>query len=192
MNSPATVAVDSPKTAASNGEMLYEVVNGQIVESFPMGAFEVNVASLIHAVLAPFAAQHRLGRAVMEMLFVLNAVAGLRRRPDVAFVSYERWPRNRRVPRTEAWDVVPDLAIEVISESNMAEEILGKIREYFEAGVRRVWVFYPTEELVYDYTSPTKNIILTRDDELDGAEVVPGFRLPLRRLYEEQGDEPAN
>lgn len=62
------------------------------------------------------------------------------------------------------------------------------MREYFTAGVRRVWVFYPTEKQVYDYTSPTKNIILTRDDELDGREIIPGFRLPLPTLHED-GEE---
>jgi Uma2 family endonuclease len=82
------------------------------------------------------------GRAVSEMLFDLGA--GLsQRRPDVAYVSYDRWARHRRVPRTQAWAVVPELTVEVISPSNTFEEILGKVHEYFQAGVQRVWVVPP-------------------------------------------------
>jgi len=57
------------------------------------------------------------------------------RRPDVAYVSYDRWPRQRRVPRTQAWAVVPELVVEVISPSNTFEEVVNKVREYFRASV---------------------------------------------------------
>jgi Uma2 family endonuclease len=120
------------------------------------------------------------------MLFILNVGLGLRRRPDVAFVSYQRWPRNRRVPRAEAWDVVPDLAVEVVSPSNTAEEILAKIREYFQASCLRLWVVYPAEEMVYVYQSPTQLRVLTRNDNLEGEDFLPGFRLPLAELFEQE------
>jgi Uma2 family endonuclease len=168
----------------------YEVVDGQFVETSRMGAFESTIASILQTILGIYATSNELGRVATETLFVLDAIRNLRRRPDVAYVSYERWPRNRRVPRAEAWDVVPDLAVEVVSATNSAEEVLGKIREYFQAGVRRVWVIYPTEEQAYVYRSPTKNVILTRSDELDGEDVFPGFRLGLSKLFETQ-DEPS-
>ena len=166
-----------------NGESLYEVVNGQVVETPPMGAFESTFASDLVVYLGQFALSQKLGRVVSEVLFLLNPEARLKRRPDIAFVSYERWDRKRRVPRSEAWDVIPDLAIEVVSESNSAEEVLNKIREYFAAGVRQVWVIYPTDEQLYLYTSPTQNCILTRADDLDGGDVLPGFRMPLATLF---------
>ena len=79
--------------------------------------------------------------------------------------------------------MVPDLAIEVVSPTNTADEVLGKIREYFVAGVRRVWVIYPTEEQAYVYRSPTKNDILTTSDDFDGEDVLPGLRLSLSKLF---------
>lgn len=188
MNSSALFSSRGDSIAPTNSDVLYEVVNGQIVE-LSRGAFEVGLASLINGLLGPFARQNRLGQSVAQMLFLLDPKANLQRRPDMAFVSFDRWPRKRRIPRGDAWEVVPDLAVEVVSESNTAEEILTKIREYFQAGVRLVWVFYSTEESVYVYTSPTKNVILTRNDELDGGDVVPGFRLPLRALYEDESEE---
>jgi Uma2 family endonuclease len=171
--------------AIADGDTLSAVVTGQRVELPPMGAFETNLASELLAQLGSFARRNRLGRAVAEMLFLL-AVVGTKRRPDVAFVSYGRWPRERRVPRAETWDVVPELAVEVVSLTNTAEEILAKIREYFRAGVQRVWVVYPAEELVYVYQSPTENRILSRKDELDGEEILPGFHLPVAELFGEE------
>src|SRR5207249_957331 len=106
------------------------------------------------------------------------------RRPDVAFVTYERWPMNRPIPLTDnAWDVVPDLAVEVSSRHDLAEELVQKLTEYFQAGVRLVWVIYPKQRLVYVYESPTQVRGLTQSDELDGGTVLPGFRLPLANLF---------
>jgi Uma2 family endonuclease len=178
----ATVLPD--KISVENGDGLYEVVNGQRVELL-VSAFEINIASELLAHLRPYARSKCLGRAVAEVLFLL-AMVGTKRRPDVAFVSYHRWPRERRVPRGEAWEVVPNLAVEVVSASNSAEEVLAKIREYFQAGVQRVWVIYPTEELVYVYDSPTHNCILARNDQLDGEDILPGFHLPVAALFVEE------
>jgi Uma2 family endonuclease len=156
-------------------DSLYEVVNGQVIEQPPMGAFEVDVASDLVFYLRQFAKKYKLGRAVAEMLFLLDREKDLQRRPDVAVVTYQRWPRNRKVPRTNAWDVVPELAIEVVSVSNTADEVMAKIREYFKAGVQRVWVVHPTEEQIYVYKSPIEPHVLTREMELDGEDIL---RLP--------------
>lgn len=85
-------------------------------------------------------------------------------------------------PRT---DVVPDLFIEVISPSNTANDVPGRIREYSEAGARRVWVVYPTDRQVYVDESPKKIGILGLGDPLDGEDVLPGFRLGLDELFED-------
>jgi Uma2 family endonuclease len=186
----ATTVV-STGTAACNGEpdFPYEVVNGRITELPPMGAFEVNLTSELFYYLQRFAKKHKLGRAVAEMLFLLNRDTNLQRRPDIAVVTYARWARDLKVPQTNAWDVVPDLAVEVVSPSNTANEIMGKIREYFQAGVRCVWVVYPAEEQVYVYRSTVKLHVLSKKDELDGEDILPGFRLPVAALFEEV-DEP--
>jgi Uma2 family endonuclease len=103
----------------------------------------------------------------------------------VGFVSYERWPRSTPVPADEGWPVVPDLAVEVVSPSNSAFEIKRKIREYFAAGVRLVWVVYPDETHVECYDSPTSVRILDRSQTIDGGDVLPGFQLALTDLFED-------
>jgi Uma2 family endonuclease len=166
-------------------DLFYEVVNNQVVELAPMGAYEVWIATLLVARLATFARQHQLGRAVQEMLFDLTSTTGRKRRPDVAFVSFERWPLHRRIPRTEAWEVVPNLAVEVVSRTDSGDYIVDKVAEYFHAGVERVWVVFPSQEQVYTYDSPTSVRILTRRDELSGDPILPHFRLPLVELFED-------
>src|SRR5687767_13248887 len=100
-----------PAGEAAEEERFYEVVNGERRELEPTGVFETALASVLSYYLGQFALPQKLGLVVRETLFVLDAQRNLRRRPDVAFVSYPRWPEDR-VPRAEAWDVVPDLAVE--------------------------------------------------------------------------------
>jgi Uma2 family endonuclease len=187
----ATVALE-PLDALSDPrepEGLYEVVDGRIVEK-TMGVYENLLAGLIYGAIDRYAETHPLGRAVIEMIFDLRPYVDCERRPDVAFVSYERWARDRRVSRARSWAVIPDLAVEIVSRTNTADEVADKLEEYFKSGVRQVWVVYPVHAKVYVYSSTTSVHILARGDELDGGIVLPGFRLAVSDLFDKAG-EPA-
>jgi Uma2 family endonuclease len=80
---------------------------------------------------------------------------------------------------------VPELAIEVVSLTNTADEVAEKLEEYFLLGVRIVWVVYPRQSMVYAYTSPKEVRVLTMGDVLDGGDVLPGFRLPVEKIFEQ-------
>jgi Uma2 family endonuclease len=175
----------------AESESLYEVVNGRRVEPPPMGAYPTEIASILGQHLGLFAKTNGLGKVVVEMLFLIDPESDTERRPDVAFVSSARWPRRRRAPDDAAWDVIPDLAVEVVSRSDRAEDSLDKIREYFEAGVRVVWAIYPKLRVVHVFASFTAIRVLTRADELEGGELLPGFRLPLATLFEDEAEETA-
>ncbi len=179
------IQVATPPPLEPDGH--YEVVAGRVQEKPPMGAFEGDVASLLTVILGGFVKAQRLGRVVSEMLFRLDPATGLSRRPDLAFLSYERWPAGRRALREAAWEVVPDVAIEVISPTNLANDTQDKIHDYFRAGVRAVWVIYPRNELIHVYDSPTSIRVLRAEsgDDLDGGAVVPGFKLALNTLFGE-------
>ncbi|MDR3635234.1 MAG: Uma2 family endonuclease [Isosphaeraceae bacterium] len=176
--------VTPPDTVAD--EPLYEVVDGEVVEKPAMGAYSTWLASIFHDALSPWVRERQLGRVVTEMLFRINRAKDLQRRPDVAFVSFERWPQHQPIPDEPAWDVVPDLAIEVVSRSNSAAEVQVKIRDYFKAGVRQVWVVYPTTREVYAFDSPTSVRILERANVLDGTPLLAGFLFPLASLFEDE------
>jgi Uma2 family endonuclease len=168
----------------------YEVVDGQIVEEPPLGAQAVGIAALLDQTMGYHARANRLGRAVPEMLFAISEEPKLRRRPDVAFVSDERWPLNRRIPREAAWLVIPDLAVEIVSPTDWISDLMDKIEEYFAAGCRAVWVVYPDHNKVYAYDSPVSVRILQVGDELEGGAILPGYRLSLTELFEIEQDGP--
>ena len=100
-------------------DMLYEVVDGQIKEKI-VGCQESEIATLLVEFLAPFVRMHQLGKIFGETIFLIDQAKDLQRRPDVAFVSHSKWPFNRRAPNVAVWDMVPDLAIEVVSPTNSA------------------------------------------------------------------------
>ena len=169
---------------AVGDDALYEVVDDRRVVLPPMGAYENQVAFNLSMKIGRFVEDGGLGQASMEQLFRLLSQPNTQRRPDAAFISFERWPKGRRIPRGNAWDVVPDLDVEVVSPTNLAEEIPTKIREYFEAGVRKAWVIYSHESLVYEYDSPRSVRVLGLEDALEGGAVIPGFRLAVSGLLE--------
>lgn len=191
MSTPAIAAFPSSSGLSLGADALYEVVNGQQVEVPSMGAFENYLATLLVSIITPYARSHRLGFAVMETLFDLGSETP-QRRPDVAFVSRTRWP-EREVPRVNAWPVVPDLAVEVVSQSNTAWEIAGKVDEYLRAGVVAVWVIYPELEQVYVHESPSSVRIAALEDDLDGGTFLPGLLIPVKGLFEELApdDQPS-
>jgi Uma2 family endonuclease len=163
---------------------LYEVIDGERVGKQPTGIYAVWVASELHFHLAYFVRNNQLGWALTEALFHLPSPINRDRRPDVAFVSYNRWAMDQPIPPTaNAWDVVPNLATEVVSPADTIHELETKIAEYFQAGAELVWVVYPPQHKIHIYESPTKVQILTTADVLDGGTVVPGFRLPLAELF---------
>ena len=165
-------------------DSLYEVIDGRIVELPPMGTDEEITAGILHVRLGNHADATKLGRAVMETLFDFTKQVGHKRRPDVAFVSSDRWPRTKPVGKGDGWPVVPNLAIEVISPSNSWNEVLDKIHEYFHVGVERVWVVTTSKKQVHVYSSPTDVRILSHDEELTDAKLLPGFKLALHELFE--------
>jgi Uma2 family endonuclease len=167
----------------------YEVIDGRFTEK-TMGAYECWLAAVIYGVLNRYVEDNPCGRALIEMIFDFRPTIDRERRPDAAFVSFERWGRDRRIPRTRSWAVVPELAVEVVSPTNTADGVAEKLEEYFQVGAQRVWVIYPRQSKVYDYTSPTEVRVFGLGDVLDGGTLLPGFRLPLKSLFEQPG-QPA-
>ena len=180
----ATVGLPAlTSTAPLDPDALYEIIDGERREIPHMGAWAGTLASLLVVQLNAFAYPRKLGLAVVEVLFRLGP-NGPSRRPDIAFIGYDRWPTMAAaVGDPPEWEFAPKLAVEVVSSSNTAAEVLDKIEDYFTAGVQLVWVIYPRHRQIYVYDSPTHNDILRESDELDGGTVVPGFRLKIADLF---------
>lgn len=164
-------------------DRLYEVVDGEIRDRPELWASQGERASFLAGCIVRSGETDRAGRILLHMLYLLDARTDLQRRPTLSFLSRERWPLNRPAPRTDAWAIAPDLAVEFVAETETAGDLLRKVEEYFQAGVRKVWVFYTEIEKFYIYQSPSKVTILTRSDTLDGSDIIPGFRIPLADLF---------
>ncbi|MEW4566836.1 Uma2 family endonuclease [Tautonia sp. JC769] len=176
----------------SSSDMLFEVIDGVVVECPLMGNRGQDLANVLAQEMMLHVAPRALGRVFVEMLFRLRKESRNRRRPDIAFVSAAKWPVGKRVPDGNAWEMAPDLAVEVVSPSDLAEALDRKLLEYFEAGVSLVWVIYPETRRVFVFASATEVRILSASDELDGGAMIPGFRLPLTRLFDgDPGPGPA-
>jgi Uma2 family endonuclease len=183
----AVLTVHDPLTTAlptHYDDSLYEVVDGERVEIPPMSIFSNMIAARLYAPMNSFASQRRLGVTSMEALFILDPIHDLRRRPDVAFVTATRWPLDREFPVTGDWEVVPNLAVEVISPTELFNDVLSKAHEYFRYGVEQVWLVVPAVRQVYIYDSPTRVRILGDNDTIDGITLLPGFQLPVAQLFQ--------
>jgi Uma2 family endonuclease len=103
------------------------------------------------------------------------------RQPDVSFVTQARLPASLRVKA----DFAPDLAVEIVSESDIIFEIEAKIEQYLQSGVKLVWIIYPQRQIVEVYRPETGLIpkIISGSNELDGETVIPGFKLPVKSLF---------
>jgi Uma2 family endonuclease len=184
------ISHDRPLEASYVEAPLYEVVNGKKVELPPMATSSSRVASILGRKLGNHAEDQGLGRVLMETLHWIDETGNLKRRPDVSFVSYERWPKSRPITDEEAWDVVPELAVEVVSPSDKADDLLEKIEEYFASGVLQVWVIYPRRRVAHVSRSFTEISVVKEAGELEGGSVLSGFHLSLERLFEELAPRP--
>lgn len=165
----------------------YEVINGQVVEIPPMSAYAGEIANLIRDELAAFARSSRRGRARNDLLFRIPMAddPNRNRAPDVAFITYDRWPPNRPLRyRGNPIDVVPNLVVEVASLTDDAEDLISKAHEYLRAGAELVWLVFPRVRQLYSYTSvnaPPR--VFAEADTLDAGDVLPGFSTPMAPLF---------
>jgi len=173
-----------PEYPLISSDLLYEVINGEIVEK-TVGVEQAEIAGILMRILSHFVWENRLGRVIPEMVFRINVQRNLQRRPDLAYVSDARYPFRKRAPKGGAWSVVPDLAVEVVSPTNSAYEMQEKVQHYFAAGVVEMWIIYPNVRLLHRYTSPTRIQVVQSGEELDGGALFPGFRMPLSELFED-------
>jgi Uma2 family endonuclease len=160
-----------------------ELVEGTLVEK-PMGFEESQIAMLIGTFLNIFVLPRNLGIVTGEAGTV-RLFPGLVRIPDVAFTSWDRLP-NRKLPKKPIPALAPDLAVEVLSRSNSKAEMTRKLGEYFEAGVRLVWIVDPRKRTARVYTALDQSVLIKEGQSLDGGDVLPGFVLPLSKLFPDE------
>jgi Uma2 family endonuclease len=157
---------------------IYELVDGEIRLS-PGGGRHGKTSMALVVLLGAFVKEHRLGH-LMGPDTGHRMPGGNVRCPDVSFIASGRFP-NEQVP-DDFVSLSPDLAVEVVSPTDRPRWILDNVGEYLEAGVRLVWVIDPQKARATAYRSLTDVHEIGPDDDLEGADVVPGFRCRLREI----------
>lgn len=161
-------------------EREFEVVDGNLEVKEMAGARHGGVTARLIGKLVTHVEDNFLGGVYTpDTTFQV----GLNERlPDIGFVAAERIPEEGE-PETK-WMLAPDLAIEVISPNDMWEKVASKVRNYFTAGVREVWLVSPELETITIHHSPTHTTILTSEDELSSEELLPGFRCRVNEIFQ--------
>lgn len=179
---PGTATEEDVVLLEARENRLCELVDGTLVEKV-MGYAEALLALALGSILREFVVSQNLG-IVTGADGMVRLFPGLVRIPDVAFASWDRLP-GRAVPKNPIPDLAPDLAVEILSKSNTHSEIQRKLNEYFDAGVRLVWLVDPDRRTCRVFSSLEKSIALGEDDDLTGGDVLPGFKLRLVDLFVE-------
>jgi Uma2 family endonuclease len=158
----------------------YEIVNGELYERPLPNPEHSRIQLKLGAKLLSFVEENDLGMAYTECHYEL--AMKLTRVPDVAFVSFDRFPESGE-PKDSRWRIPPDLAVEIVSPNDIWQEVYEKIDDYLRTGVKQVWVISPEQKILSVYRSRKDVTILTEEDDLISKDVLPGFHLKLSELF---------
>lgn len=160
-----------------------ELVKGELRDMSPAGFDHGQVTLNLAIPLGTFIKANQLGAIVAaETGFIIERDPDTVRAPDIAFVRKDRLPKAERQLRF--WPGAPDLAVETVSPWDTVFEIDEKVADWLTAGTPLVWVVNPKSKTVAVYRPQTPVRILTPGETLDGAEIVPGFQIPVADIFE--------
>jgi Uma2 family endonuclease len=159
----------------------YELRGGELIRMAPPGGEHGQYQGSLYLPLATHVRANGLGIVVVEVGFRLRRDPDTVRGPDISFVSRTRVPSGGAP--VGYWELAPDLAVEVISPSESAEDVREKIDEYLTAGSRLVWIVYPRRRSVEIWRADGSRVDLREGETLSGEDVVPGFTLPVADIF---------
>jgi Uma2 family endonuclease len=177
---PGTATEEDVIRIEREEDRLCELIDGVLVEKV-MGFHESKLAGWIIHLLHQYLEGNDLGE-VTAPDGTMRLMPGLVRIPDVSFVSHERLAECSN-PNAAIPDLAPDLAVEVPSEGNTPGEMKRKLKEYFFCDVTVVWLVDPRRRTVQVSTAPDQSALFTEGQELTGEPVLPGFRVPVARIF---------
>jgi Uma2 family endonuclease len=160
----------------------HELIRGELTTMSPSGFEHVAIIARLTMRLAQHVEAQELGVVGgAEGGFLIARNPDPVRAPDVSFVRRERIPAGRL--SRAYWPGPPDLAVEVLSPSDRVGEVDEKVGEWLAAGTLLVWVVNPRWSSVTVHRPAREIRLLSEDAMLDGEDVVPGFRCPVRDIF---------
>lgn len=158
-----------------------ELIHGELVEMSPAGFEHGRLAAEIAGILRDFVKPRSLGTITgAETGFYLERNPDTVRAPDVGFIRSDRLPAKKL---SGFFEGPPDLAVEILSPSDRASEIVAKVRDWLRAGCRVVWVVDPETETIAVHESKDRIFELGLSDTLSGGNVLPGLDILVRDVF---------
>lgn len=159
-----------------------ELVRGRLVVREPPGTYHGLIAAKLAYLVGAFVYPNGSGVLFgQDTGFKIESNPDTVRAPDLAFLSQERSSEIR--PRGYA-AVAPDLVAEILSPDDRPGEMLAKIGEWLDAGVRLVWVIDPARAEAHVHRADGSLSVIHAGGVLDGEDVLPGFRCPLSDVFD--------
>ena len=147
----------------------------------PTGAEHGSTTNRLSGYATTFALENDLGEGfAAETGFLIARNPDTTLAPDWAFIVKSRLPDL--IPG-KFMPVVPDLVLETRSPNDTEQEVADKVQEWLQAGVRMVWELDPKRRILTVYRPGEAPRALGIDDTFSGEEILPGFALPIRRLF---------
>jgi Uma2 family endonuclease len=160
-----------------------ELVKGEFIAMSPAGGRHGKFTLRVGRIVGDFVDEHDLGEVFgAETGFILFRDPDTVRAPDFAFIAKERLHLIADV-FDEFLPIAPDLVVEIVSPYDHWTEIEAKVNDYLRAGVRLVWVMNPSTKTIHVYHGFTQVQVLTLNDILDGADVLPEFSISVARIF---------
>ncbi len=159
-----------------NSDRLFELINGEIVEVMPGRTSNSQIHDVIVAEVRPYCKAHGLPCYTTSADGAFN-VLGQVYAPDFA---YKRTPMSNEYPDP----VAPLWAVEIISPTDKVGDIRRKREGYRAAGIL-LWEIYPEEQTIDVYAPGQPVSTYGINDMLDVGDLLPGFKLAVRELFEQ-------
>jgi Uma2 family endonuclease len=157
-----------------------ELVRGEMLDVLIPGGMHGVIAAALGAIVRSWASATG-GYAGIGAGYTLARNPATVRGPDVSYVRADRIPPGG-VPEA-FWPIAPDLAVEIVSPGETADEVRAKVRDYLAAGTPLVWTIYPRTREVVVHTADGLARAYTESDTIEYPGVLPGFTCPVAELF---------
>ncbi len=182
MKQTSTLMTAEQLMALPEDAVRYELLQGELIVAPPPGPGHGYHQFNIGRDLGNYVRSRGLGVVLGEVGFLLARDPDTVLAPDVAFIAtanlIEDW---QTLPY---WPGPPDLAVEVISPSDTIVGVTKKAQRFLSAGAKAVWVVNPRRKTVTVYAHDAPPKIWGIDDDIDGGELLPGFRMAVRDVFD--------
>lgn len=168
--------------AMPSADQQYELVRGELKPMSPAGTRHSTIAVRFASRLVSHVDSNNLGLVIgADGGFVVSRSPDVVLVPDVGFIRAARLTPEIDLERF--FRGAPDLAVEVVSPSDRLSDVAAKARQYLAVGTLAVWFLAPAGRTVIGYGTNDWVQTLAEPDELDGGDVVPGFRIRVWEIF---------